>query len=536
VAEAPLLALRNLRVAYGSRAVLEVEALELEVGGRLVLLGPSGSGKSTLVQAILGLLPAGAELSGSLAFEGRELGALAARERRQLLGRTIGAVFQDPQAALDPLQRVGAQLAEALAVHGVTGSAALERARELVQRAGLDEVERVLASYPHQLSGGMRQRVLVTLALAHRPRLILADEPTSSLDPALGAQVLELLEQEAASAGAAVLLVTHDLALARRRARTLAVLEQGRLVEHGPAERVLAAPASAVTRSLIAARRALEQRPAPAPAGVAAGPLLELHGVGHSWRVRRGLLRTAEVHGLSALDLELASGARAALLGASGSGKSTLARIAAGLLAPARGRALWHTRDGAALALGARRPSERARIGRELGLVLQDPAASLDPRWRAGRIVGEAPRVHGLATGAALDARVAGLLERLGLRPEHAQRLPHQLSGGERARLAWARALSADPRFLVLDEACSSLDARLVAELVALLEERHAQSGLGWLCVTHDLTLARRLATRVLVLERGALVESGTPEEVLARPKHAVTQALLASGAELSGA
>lgn len=543
MAERPLLEVRGLCVehARGAVALADVE-LALAPGAWLALVGASGSGKSSFVNAVLGLLPAGTRCRADVLRVGEhDLLQLPPAERRRVLGREIAAVFQDPLAALDPVRRVGADLVRAFALRGLGADAARESALALLRRVGFTDPERVLAAYPHELSGGMRQRVLIATALAPGPKLVLADEPTSALDPTVAREVLDVLASEARAAGAAVVLVTHDLSLAAERADEIAVLERGRLVERGRAADVVRQPVHACTRALVDARTRIELgRPAapsshvdpllaalPAAAGRRATEIVRASGLAHTYRVRNGVFSSRSVPALRGVALALAAGERVAIVGESGSGKSTLVRTLAGLLVPSRGTLAWSVRGAQPVDLARATRRERRAVQRELGLVLQDPGASLDPRQRVRAILDEAPRVHGLARGGELERRTEELARRVGLPRETLARWPHELSGGERARVALARALSADARLLVLDEAFSMLDAVLQAELATLLEELAAAREVGWLLVTHDLALARRLATRTLVLQAGEIVEEGPSERICAEPRHPHTQALV---------
>jgi peptide/nickel transport system ATP-binding protein len=513
-----LLEVRGLRVrlSTGPTAVdvLAGASLRIERGEICALVGRSGSGKSTLALALLGLLPAGGRIvSGSISIEGRRVDRLPERRRRRARGRLLALIPQDPFAALNPLARVGAQLCETLRwVAGLPRAAAGARARELLAQVGLGaDPEAVLAAYPHQLSGGMAQRVAIALALAPGPKLLVADEPTAALDPARGRAVVELLAARARDEGTAVLLITHDLAAAAPVAQRVAVLAGGRIVEDTPTEEILARPRHEDARQLVTASfpaaRTGRDRPPPRGRRQHDGEntaLLRLDGICVHARERGGVLGFLRPRWrpiLSCVDLIVREGEAVAVTGPSGGGKSTLAAVIAGLLQPSSGRVLFAGRD-----LLADRRISGPTAGREIQLVFQDHAGSLDPSWRVGAIVAEPLLAHGLVDGRrAARAAAAALLERVGLDATLAESLPGELSGGQKQRVALARALAARPRLLVLDEVTSALDVATRAEILTLLEEVRDTAGVSLLVVTHDPVVARRLADRILLMAEGRL-------------------------------
>jgi len=491
------LAIEGLAVHAGGRRLLGPLDLDLDAGHCLALVGESGSGKSLTVASLLGLLPPGLQASGRLTLEGDTI-PLGSPAQAALRGRRIAWVPQDPLASLHPLRSVGDQLAESLRLlRGLDRHAARQEALALFERLRLPDPVALARRPPHQLSGGQRQRVLIALALAGRPRVLLADEPTSALDPRLAREALALLDELRRDLGLALLLVSHDLPLVAGHADQVLVLQRGTPVEQGDTATVFAAPAHAYTRELLAADRL----PAPAPA-VPGPALLALREVSVRYP---GSPRPA----VAGVTLELRRGECLAVLGESGSGKSSLGRA---LLRLARagtgGRVLFDGEDLMAASHGRLRA-----LRRRIGVVFQDPYASLDPRLRIGEIVAEPLRIHGLGDRA---ARCATLLSAVGLDPALATRWPHQLSGGQRQRVAIARALATDPDLLLCDEAVSALDAQHRAGVLALLGRLVRERGLALLFITHDHAAARALAHRCAVLDQGRLVAAGPAGDVLA--------------------
>ncbi len=489
--------------------------LQLDAGECLGLIGESGSGKSLTVLSLMGLLPPGLKATGRLEFAGESI-PLLSPAHRALRGRGIAWMPQDPQASLHPLRRVGSQLTESLRVlRGLDATAALAQARQLFDELELPDPAALLARYPHQLSGGQRQRVGLALALAGNPKLLLADEPTSALDPRLADQILGLLDRLRAQRSLALLLVSHDLPLVGRHAQQLLILQRGREVESGPAARIFAAPAEDYTRELLAADRL------PAPERMPPGELvLDVSNL----VVRYPRSQQDAVH---RIDLQLRRGECLALVGASGSGKSSLGRALLRLFRRGvHGRIEFEGED---LLLAGREPLRRLR-GR-LGVIFQDPYASLDPRMRVMDIVAEPLRIHESLSPDARRERVLAALADVGLSPELADRYPHQFSGGQRQRIAIARALVRRPSLLVCDEAVSALDARHRADILGLLSGLKRKHGLALLFITHDMSAAHALADRVAVMDQGRLVEVGDSWQVLSRPVHPVTRAMMAGRA-----
>lgn len=516
---APLLQVRDLRIVLRGRPepVVDDIAIDLEQGACLALVGASGSGKSLTSAALIGLLPAGGAISGSILFAGQQLIGASAAVWQRVRRNGIAMVWQDGQASLHPLRRVGAQLVEALRHAGSSRGGERRRAGALLAEVGIDEPERRLTQFPHELSGGQRQRVLIALALASDPQVLIADEATSALDSAIRLQIVDLLDHLRHRRGLAVLFVSHDLPLVRHFAERVAVLDRGRIVELADTTAVFAAPAQPQTRALLAA--AASSAPDVTRRVPDVAPLLQVDGLRASHATLRGW-RTVRRPALCNVSFRLDHGRTLAVVGESGSGKSTLLRCLVGLHVPDAGQLGL---DGVAHPLPL---ADRASL-RRLQLVFQDPGASLDPLWRVGDLVAEPLRLARRSAAREHREQVATLLEEVGLDPALAARYPHTLSGGQRQRVAIARALAAQPAALLLDEATSALDAVVQQQVVALLRRLQRERGLALLFVTHDLNLVASCADDVGVLWQGSLVECGPVGEVFARPRHTHTRELL---------
>jgi peptide/nickel transport system ATP-binding protein len=515
-----VLSLRALEVGTPSRPLLRLPALELHAGRCTALVGESGSGKSLTVQALLGLLPHGLSATAALDYDGRTI-ALGSPAHRALAGRGLAWVPQDPLASLHPLKRIGAQLGETLrAVRGLAKSAALDEARGLLERVQLPDPVAALRRYPHEFSGGQRQRIAIALALATQPRVLVADEPTAALDARIAREVLRLLDRLREEQGLAMLLVSHDLPLVAAHAQDVLVLRSGEVVEQGATAEVLARPAHAYTRELVASG-AVDAHHAPPSAGPGASAPVVLEARGLRLRYP-GATRDA----LDGVDLVLHRGEALAIVGESGSGKSSFGRVLLRLVRQARGEVRLH-HDGRAVDLLALPPRELRRLRSTLGIVFQDPYASLDPRMRVLDLVSEPLRIHGRSDAATLRSKAAALLQQVGLDASMLDRHPHAFSGGQRQRIAIARALAGEPALLLCDEAVSALDAHHRRAILQLLSELKRERGLALLFITHDLAGVALLAERIAVMEHGRIVETGATREVLASPRHAHTRALI---------
>ena len=525
-----LLQLRGLTVRYPEAGVTALDGLDLDLarGETLALVGESGSGKSQVALAILGLLPSPARVSGSVRFDGTELTALDRPALDRIRGARIGLVFQEPMTALDPLFTIGHQIALPLRAHqGMGRRQAAARARELLDLVGIRDAAARLSAYPHELSGGERQRVMIAMAHAGEPDLLIADEPTTALDVTVQAQILALLADLKRRLGLALLFITHDLRLVRRIADRTAVLRAGRLVETGPTGALFRNPRAPETRDLLAAEPAGRKAPVAAEAPV----VLEARGVSVGYPGRRRLLRAEPPRlAVCGIDLTLRAGQTIGVVGESGSGKSSLSRALIRLEPAAHGLVRFEDRDLTALDRAALRPLRRG-----FQPVFQDPMGSLSPRLTAGEIVAEGLRVHAPHLGAAeRDARAAEAFAEVRLDPSWRHRFPHAFSGGQRQRIAIARAMILRPRLVVLDEPTSALDRTVQRDIVALLRDLQAAHGLAYLFISHDLAVVRALADTVLVLRAGREVERGPTDAVLARPREAYTRDLVAA-ADLDG-
>ena len=522
--EGPVLRLSDLHVAYpgSSEPTLAGLDLSLERGQSLALVGPSGCGKSTVARAVLQLLPAGSRCEGGLELAGRDPRRLDRGALRRLRGEAVGLVFQDPMTRLNPLMTIGTHLQDTLAAHRPQWGRqrARRRAVELLRRVGINPDR--YDSYPHAFSGGMRQRLAIALALALDPPLVIADEPTTSLDVAVAGQVMAELVGLCQESGSALLLISHDLALAGRWCQEMGVLEQGRLVERAPARQLLLEPRSALAQRLVQAAREREggQRPEPPPSPL----LLELEDL-RSWHpLPSPPWKPRWLKAVDGISLRLRAGETIGVVGASGCGKSSLCRALIGL-APLRGGVVrLEGQDLRRLRGGALR---RAR--RDLQMVFQDPLACLNPQMSVGNAVADPLLIHGLASRGEARQRVRALLAQVGLEPPEAfeQRRPSQLSGGQQQRVAIARALILQPKVLLCDESVSMLDAEVQAEVLELLGRLQEQLGLGMLFVTHDLAVASGFCHRVIVLEGGRIVEQGPGARLLANPQAPITRTLV---------
>ncbi len=528
-----LLTIESLAVRYrtGSRgdvhAVRDVD-LTIAEGETLALVGESGSGKTTTAHAVLRLLAPSAQVThGRVLVGGADVLRMSPRALRGLRGGVVGLVPQDPGNSLNPVERVGWQIEQVLRIHGAAGRGPARRRQvvELLAEAALPDPERVAAQYPGELSGGMRQRALIALAVAARPRLIIADEPTSALDVTAQQQVLDLLQRRAADFGTAVLLVTHDLGVAADRADRVVVMKDGAVVEHGPVATVLASPAAAFTRTLLASAATVTGPTREAPATTEPErPTLELRSIVKRFRQPRTRTGARWSTALAGVDLSIGRGRTLAIVGESGSGKTTLARIAVRLERETSGDVLL---DGVNVT-GLTGPGLRdAR--RNMQIVLQNPYASLQPRFTVERIVTEGLRHYRIGDAPSRRRRAAELLDQVALSRAVLDRLPSELSGGQRQRVAIARALALEPRLLVLDEPVSALDVTVQAQILDLLVRLQDEHRLAYLFITHDLAVARRIAHDVAVMRAGQVVETGPVAEILTRPRTPYTQRLLAA-------
>ncbi|MGF7130561.1 microcin C transport system ATP-binding protein [Paraburkholderia sp. EB58] len=526
-AAGPLLELDHLRVTFGDTVAVKDVTLAIQRGERVALVGESGSGKSVTALSILRLL-SDAEVSGAIRFNGEDLLAKSEREMRGLRGSAIAMIFQEPMTALNPLYTVGEQIAETIVVHdGVPAKEARKRAVALLARTGITEPGKRVNSYPHQLSGGQRQRAMIAMALACRPRLLLADEPTTALDVTIRAQIVELLlelqRDEAEKRGMAVLLITHDLNLVRHFAQRIAVMERGVLVESGPVEQVFTSPQHPYTQRL------LQSRPerAVVPVLPISPVLLEARDVSVEFKMKlpgfAGWFRSGRFRAVAEASVSVRQGETLGIVGESGSGKSTLAMALLGLQRTAHGEIEFQGR-----ALASYRGREQTALRSNMQVVFQDPFSSLSPRQTIERIVGEGLALHRPQLDAeARRDKVISVLREVGLDRTVLYRYPHEFSGGQRQRIAIARALVLEPRILILDEPTSALDVSIQQQVLKLLAELQHKYNLGFVFISHDLAVIGAMAHRVAVMQNGSIVETGEVEKIFATPAHPYTRKLL---------
>ena len=520
MADRHLLEVKNLSVRFHTAAGI-VDAVKgiswhLDRGESLAILGESGSGKSVSASTIMNLLdmPPAEIASGEVLFDGRDLLTLSAAERRAINGKRIAMVFQDPLSHLNPVYTVGWQLREIMRVHGVAAPEAASRALELMRRVGMPEPEASMDKYPHQFSGGQRQRIMIAMALANKPDIVIADEPTTALDVTVQAEVLKLLEELQAEMGMGVLLITHDLGVVADVADRVVVMNAGEIVEAGTPSEIYHHAKHPYTRKLIAAAPGRGEMKAPGRGGT---PILKVEDACKTY---------GDYHALKYVSFELMKGETLAVVGESGSGKSTVAKAILRLIEADSGKALWHGKD-----LFTMPSRELYAMRRKIQMVFQDPTQSLNPRMSIYQIISEAWVIHPeILPKARWRNRVAELLVQVGLQPDHAARYPHQFSGGQRQRVAIARALALEPEMIIADEAVSALDVSIQAQVIALLDKLKRELGIAFIFIAHDLPVVRDFADHVMVMEKGRVVEQGTVREIFESPREPYTRRLLAAG------
>ncbi len=523
-----LLDVQNLTLETGPvdnpRRLVSALNFQIARGETVVVVGESGSGKSMTALSLVRLLPPAVRaISGTIVLDGLDVNRLSPQQMAGVRGKRIGFVFQEPQTALNPVMRVEAQIAEALQQ---PSSRAAQRTHieALLAQVGIHDPARCRLQYPHELSGGMKQRVMLAIALAGEPSLLIADEPTTALDVTTQAQVLALIAAEQRRRAMSLLFITHDLAVANQIADRLLVMRHGEIVETGNRQRIFSNPQHAYTQQLLAASPRLEPQRLSVLA-IAPKPLLEVRGLSVSYPVRSGLLRrtTSTIRAVASADFEIYAGETVAVVGESGSGKTTLGRGVLGLTAPVTGSVRFAGEEVLKLP-----PAELRMRRREFQIVFQDPYASMNPRFSVAEIIEEgmlAQRVGG--DRAARAVRIERLLQQVGIDPQTKYRYPHEFSGGQRQRISIARALAVEPRLLICDEPTSSLDVSVQAQILALLRDLQSQFNLAYLFITHNLGVVAQIAHRVLVMHHGKIVEAGPTKDVLFAPRAEYTKALL---------
>jgi microcin C transport system ATP-binding protein len=534
--DTPLLSVRDLSVAFGrgEREALAVDRVSFDIrkGETLALVGESGSGKSVTALSVMRLLPypAAWHPSGTILFKGQDMMRLRENDMRRVRGDDITIVFQEPMTSLNPLHTIEKQIGEILLLHGgLVGAKARARTIELLTQVGIPDPEGRLQSFPHQLSGGQRQRVMIAMALANEPDLLIADEPTTALDVTVQAQILKLLKELQSRLGMAILFITHDLGIVRKVADRVCVMKQGKIVEHGAVEAVFSAPQHPYTRELIAA----EPKGDPAPLNPHGDVMIRTDDLKVWFPIKRGVLRKVVGH-IKAVDgvtIEVRRGETLGIVGESGSGKTTLGLALLRLISS----------DGPIVFMGSElqglKFKEMRPFRRDMQIVFQDPYGSLSPRMSIADIIEEGLPIHQpQLSRAEREERVVRALIEVGLDPQTRFRYPHEFSGGQRQRIAVARAVVLEPTFVVLDEPTSALDMLIQAQIVDLLRDLQQRKNLTYLFISHDLKVVAALASKLIVMRNGKVVEEGPSAEIFSRPKSPYTKALFSAAFNLEAA
>ncbi|MDQ0661005.1 peptide/nickel transport system ATP-binding protein [Paenibacillus sp. W2I17] len=530
----PLLKVNDLSVSFHSgesefQAVREV-SFEVRKGETLGIVGESGSGKSVTARSIMRLLasPPSQMKNGEILFKGVDLANKTQKEMESIRGRDIGMIFQDPMSSLNPTIKVGKQISESLIKHQkVSKREAKKQAIAMMERVGITRSEIRYNQYPHEFSGGMRQRVMIGIALACRPELLIADEPTTALDVTIQAQILSLMKDMQDQLGTSIILITHDLGVVAGMCDRVVVMKEGQIVETGTTTEIFANPKHPYTIRLLNALPRLDQKKKPKPVSLVPRdleddqPLLEVKSLRQHFNLGKGNTLKA----VNDISFHIRQGETLGVVGESGSGKSTTGRAILRLHEPTGGDVLFK-----GVPLNRLSASEMKTMRRHMQIIFQDPYASLNPKMRIMDIIGEALDIHQLAgTASQREKRVEELLEMVGLDPTHAQRYPHEFSGGQRQRIGIARALAVEPEFIVCDEPLSALDVSIQAQIVQLLEELQQRLGLTYLFIAHDLSMVKHISDRVAVMYNGKIVELAESEELYSNPQHAYTKALLSA-------
>ena len=545
VRDKPILSMRKVDIAFGSKKkpIDTVFGVDLDIypGETVAVVGESGSGKSTTAHAIMGLLPGGGHVTGgTITFDGEDITHASPKRLTELRGSQIGLIPQDPMSNLNPVWSIGSHIKEALKANNVvSGSEAHKRAIELMEEAGLPDAEKRVGQYPHEFSGGMRQRALIACGLAARPQLLIADEPTSALDVTVQQQILDHLQGLTTKLGTAVMLITHDLGLAAERAHRIVVMSQGHVVETGPALEILqnpqhpytqklvaAAPSLAARRSDVVDRRAKIRAEAEAAAGASDSQhLIEVEGLTKVFKVPGDKpWQKNDFVAADNVNFWLDRGHTLALVGESGSGKSTVAQMVLGLLEPTEGRVMFDGQDVTGL-----KGKDELAFRRRVQPVFQNPYGSIDPMYSVYNTIAEPLKIHKVGDKKSREARVRELLDMVAMPQSMMHRFPGELSGGQRQRVAIARALALGPEALILDEAVSALDVLVQSQILDLLNSLQAEMGLTYLFITHDLAVVKQIADETLVMQKGKIVERGETDDLFAHPREEYTQKLLNS-------
>ncbi|MEP6906632.1 MAG: ABC transporter ATP-binding protein [Pseudoxanthomonas sp.] len=539
MSDAPVISVRDLSISFAGTKVVHDLSFDIAPGCTLALVGESGSGKSVTSLAIMGLLPDRlGHATGSITLEGRELLTLPDAQMRRVRGSRVSMIFQEPMTSLNPVQRIGDQLAEAIRIHrGLKGAALDAAVIEMLRKVRIPDPEIRRRHYPHTFSGGMRQRVMIAMALACDPALIIADEPTTALDVTVQAQILALLKDLQRECGTAVLFITHDMGVVAEVADEVLVMRSGRVLERGPVHGIFSNPRDPYTRSLIEAAPSVAGKlsaatvtaipvdglPRPQPDRL---PVLDVANLSVRFPVHGGFLGrcTGVVHAVEDVSFSIAKGETLGLVGESGSGKSTIGKAVINL-------APIHSGD---VRVSGQRvdyddPQSLARMRREVQMIFQDPFGSLNARQTIGDAIIEPMHVHRLARGAEAVEKMEWLMERVGLDPARSTSLPHEFSGGQRQRICIARALAMSPRLIIADEAVSALDVSIKRQIMELLLDLQKEFGVAYLFISHDMAAVERICDRIAVMYVGEIVEIGARDDVIGRPGHRYTQRLLSA-------
>ncbi|MBD1539425.1 ABC transporter ATP-binding protein [Arthrobacter sp. S13_S34] len=539
-ADRPLLEIRDLAITFntsnGDVNAVRNAHLTIMPGETVAIVGESGSGKSTTALAAIGLLPANGRVSGGqILLDGEDISHAPEKRMIELRGNTIGMVPQDPMSNLNPVWKIGYQVKETLRANG--RPCGPDDIAKVLSEAGLPDAHRRAKQYPHEFSGGMRQRALIAIGLSCQPRLLIADEPTSALDVTVQRQILDHLEGMTSELGTAVLLITHDLGLAAERADKVVVMYRGQVVESGPSLELLQNPQHPYTKRLVESAPSLASRRiqvakeqgveaadllAPAAEALTADNVLQIQDLRKVYKLRQGLGKSSDFAAVDGVTFDVLRGTTTAIVGESGSGKSTVAKMVLQLEKPTDGKILFDGVDTSLL-----KPSELFKFRRRVQPIFQDPYGSLDPMYNIYRTIEEPLRVHKIGNKASREKKVRELLDQVALPQSTMQRYPNELSGGQRQRVAIARALALDPEVIICDEAVSALDVLVQAQVLNLLADLQSNLGLTYLFITHDLAVVRQIADHVCVMEKGRLVETGSTDDVFDAPQQEYTQALL---------
>ena len=539
MSETPILSVRGLNVTFGPYTVVHDLNFDVRAGSTLAIVGESGSGKSVTSLATIGLLPPDiGRVKGSIKLAGQELLTLSEPALRRVRGGKISMIFQEPMTSLNPVQRIGDQIAEAIRIHrGLSGKALRAAVLEMLRKVRIPDPERRIDAYPHTFSGGMRQRVVIAIALACNPQVIIADEPTTALDVTVQAQILNLLKDLQRDTGMSMIFITHDMGVVAEMADQVLVMRHGREIEQGDAQQIFSNPQNAYTRRLIEAAPSLvgksaERTTAPTPVAYVPStfrgkaPILEVKSLCVRFPSHSGLFGriTGEVHAVEQVSFAIGEGETLGLVGESGSGKSTIGKAIIDLAPRHSGDIIVAGRP-----VNYRDATSLGAMRRDVQMIFQDPFGSLDARQSIGSAIKEPMEVHGLARGRQAQQKMEWLLERVGLSPKRADSLPHEFSGGQRQRICIARALAMSPKLIIADEAVSALDVAIKDQIIDLLIDLQKELGLSYLFISHDMSAVERICDRVAVMYFGEITEIGRRQDVIGRPGHGYTQRLLSA-------